>query len=291
MAIKDFKCTYENSVGVNKELTSGMDVSFPDAYLHRETMVKLSLAVKQYDHAGFCVLPFCCTLEAEAMGGQINMGNENIGPRAKDYVCSSVEELLKLPAIDFTKGRIHETLMAAKQLTDAGEYVVYEVTGPFTVLNGLIDPKYVFKGMRKQPELMEKVFKHLGEQLIEYIKQIKACGVQFISYADSSGGLNILGPKVMEQVTKTFTYDFLKEVYKLADDKTMILLCPKTTYALIGTEVAKFVEHELEQPDRYGESCIQMLGKVKMAGQMCIKNIEYRLESGRFKEVLLKDEV
>ena len=32
-----------------------------------------------------------------------------------------------------------------------------------------------------------------------------------ISYADSSGGVNILGPKMAEQVVMDFTYDFLKK--------------------------------------------------------------------------------
>ena len=38
----------------------------------------------------------------------------------------------------------------------------------------------------------------------------------------------------------------------------------------------------------YGEGCIEMIGKAKFAGQMCIKNIGYQLENAVFKEVRLK---
>ena len=98
---------------------------------------------------------------------------------------------------------------------------------------------------------------------------------------------NILGPKMMEAVTVNFTYPFLKKVEQLADDKTMILLCPKTTLALIGTEKAKFVDHQLEEPIGYAQACIHMIGKAHFAGQMCIKNVGYQLNHGIFKEVKL----
>lgn len=65
--------------------------------------------------------------------------------------------------MDFTKGRIQETLLACKKLREEGEHVVFEVAGPFTILNVLIDARYVFKGMRKKPEVMEKVFWKLGD--------------------------------------------------------------------------------------------------------------------------------
>ena len=34
---------------------------------------------------------------------------------------------------------------------------------------------------------------------------------------------------------------------------------------------------------RYGEACIAMIGKVGLAGQMCIKNIDYRIKNGLFR--------
>lgn len=285
--IKDFNCTYDNSAGISKEVTAGLELTFPDAYLHWDTMAKLSKALKEHDGAAFCELPFCHTIEAEAMGGIINYGNEMTGPRAKEYICTTPEELLELPQIDLTKGRIYEVLLACRALKEQGEHVVLEVSGPFTILNVLIDAKYVFKGMRKKPEVMKEVFWKLGREILRFMKEAKKYGVEMISYADSSGGLNILGPKMAGQVVEDFTYEFLKQVEELADEETIILLCPKTTFALLGTGHACFRDLSVPEGTRYGEACIMMRGKAKIAGQMCIKNIEYRLESGIFKEVKL----
>lgn len=284
----DFKCTYANSVGISEEVTAKLNLTFPDAYLHWDTMALIAEALKDTDGAAFCELPFCHTVEAEAMGGIVNYGNEKTGPRAKEYICTKPEELLELKEMDFTQGRIHEVLLACQHLRKQGENVVLEVAGPFTILNVLIDAKYVFKGMRRQPEIMKEVFWKIGNQLLAYIEEAQKYGVNMISYADSSGGLNILGPKMAEQVVEEFTYDFLKKVEEIVNDDVIVLLCPKTTFALLGTDKAEFVDVELEEPMRYGEACISMIGKEKFAGQMCIKNINYTLENKIFKSVRLK---
>lgn len=285
--IKDFQCTYDNSAGISGEVTEGLDFTFPDAYLHWDTMAALSKALKTHDNAAFCELPFCHTVEAEAMGGIINYGNEAAGPRAKEYICTAPEELLQLPEIDFSAGRIHEVLTACKALREEGEHVVLQVSGPFTILNVLIDAKYVFKAMRRNPELMKEVFWKLGSQILKFMEEAKRYGADLISYADSSGGLNILGPKMAEQVVEGFTYEFLKKAEALADERTMILLCPKTTFALLGTGKASFRDIKLSGPMTYGEGCIELRGRVKIAGQTCIKNIGYQLENAVFKEVAL----
>ena len=285
--ISDFRCTFDNAIGISPEITNDLKLSFPDAYMHADTMAKIAHAMKQKEGAAFCMLPFCHTVEGEAMGGIVNMGDGNLGLRAKEYCCTSATELLELPEIDYSKGRIYEVLEACQRLREEGEHVALMISGPFTIFNVLIDPKYVFKALRKQPELMQDIFQRIERELLTYIKIAVEYGVDMISYADSSGGVNILGPKMAEQVVMDFTYDFLKKAVELLNGKAMLLLCPKTTLALIGTEKACYVDHELPEAMRYGEACISLIGQVPVAGQMCIKNIDYQLENKKFREIRL----
>ena len=269
-------------------MTKKLDLKFPDAYMKRETMAEIALAIKEYDEATFCELPFCHTVEAESIGGLVNYGDEKAGPRAKEYICTKPEEILDLKDIDFSKGRIHEVLEACRILVEKGENVVLDVAGPFTVMNVLIDPVHIFKAMRKKPELMKEVFWRLGNDALKYIEEAIKRGVTMISYADSSGGVNILGPKMAEQVVEDFTYEYLKKMQDLVQNKALILLCPKTTFALLGTEKAEFTDVELPSTMRYSDACVWLVGKESFAGQMCIKNIKYELKSGICKAVRLK---
>ena len=57
--IREYKCTYSNSVGISAEVTDGLGLEFPDAYMHSDTMQTLAKAIKAHDRADFCLLPFC----------------------------------------------------------------------------------------------------------------------------------------------------------------------------------------------------------------------------------------
>ena len=163
-----------------------------------------------------------------------------------------------------------------------------EVSGPITILNVLIDIKHIFKGMRKDPEFMKSVFTKVGIQILRYIEEAKKYGVDFISYADSAGGVNILGPKMAEQMVEDFTYDFLKEAKEYSDEHTLLMLCPKITFALLGTEKAELSDVSVTNEITYGEGCIEVLGRAKMVGIQCAKNMGFVLKSGTMKEIVLK---
>ncbi|UPA29256.1 methylcobamide--CoM methyltransferase [Terrisporobacter glycolicus] len=285
--IVDFKCTYNNSAGINEEVTKNLKLSFPQAYKHWETMSLIAKELKKHDNAAFCELPFCHTVEGEAMGGIINYGDEKIGPRAKEYVCQNADDVLNLKSIDFTKGRISEVLKACTCLRNEGENVVLEVSGPFTILNVLMDATRAFKIFRKEPEKMKQIFDKFQNEILNFIEEGQRAGANLISFADSSGGVNILGPKMMKESVEMFTYPFLKKAEKIIDDKTILLLCPKTTFALLGTNKASLYDIELSKPMKYGEGCIEVIGKTKIVGQMCIKNINYKLTEGKIKGIKL----
>ena len=69
LMISDFRCTFDNAIGISPEITKDLKLSFPDAYMHADTMAKIAHAIKEKEGAAFCMLPFCHTVEAEAMGG------------------------------------------------------------------------------------------------------------------------------------------------------------------------------------------------------------------------------
>lgn len=285
--IQDFKCTYDNSAGIRDKITKDMPFQFPKAYLEHTSLARLSKALKEQDGSLICEMPFDHTVEAEAMGASINLGDEHAGPRAKEYVCQSLEEVLMLPEIDFTKGRIREVLMACKTLAEEGEVVALEVSGPFTILGTLIDLKYVFRGMRKEPELVQKILKKIETELLRYVEQAEEYGVRYISYADPAGAVSIIGPKMAEQMVSLFTYDFLQKLQKRTKEDTLILLCPKTAFAMTGTGRARFVDVELEEEMTYQRACTMMRGNIKFTGQMCMKNVNYLLKNKKLKQVEL----
>lgn len=286
--IRNYQCNYSNSVGISSEVTDGLGLTFPDAYKHRDTMAVLAKAIKKHDNAGFCLLPFCRTVEIEAEGADINYGDGNTGPRAAKPVCASVDDLLNLPEIDFSTGRIHEVLEACKILADEDEHVCLEITGPWTQMTSLMDAGLVFKAARKQKDELVEAMNRIGDQLLRYVDEAKKYGVEIITLSDSAGTLSILGPRMVAQSTEDFTYPFVKKLEQHIDDSMIVQICPKLAYALLDTGFATTREHDLGGPIDFLEAVLKMRGQVKMVGQVCIKNIGVTLANGKLQEIVLK---
>ena len=42
LMISDFRCTFDNVIGISPEITKDLKLSFPDAYMHADTMAKIA---------------------------------------------------------------------------------------------------------------------------------------------------------------------------------------------------------------------------------------------------------
>lgn len=285
--IRDFKCTYGNSVGIQEEITRDLPLKFPDAYCHRDSLAMLSKAVKDHDGASFCLLPFCRTIEAEALGASIRLGDDKTGPRAGSYVCQSMEELLQLPKLNLQTPRLQETLAALSMLKQQREITVYELTGPFTILNSLIDVKYIFKAYRKDYDSLIAVLKKLQDDLCLLSEKVQDAGADIPILSDSAGAPSILGPRMTEKIMEDFTADFIQAVSDTIHSQNILLLCPKFTYALLDTGHAEYRDHQTDTLD-FTQALLKMRGTARIAGQTCIKNIGVQMKEPVLRELVLK---
>jgi len=286
--IREYECAYLNDTGITQELADSLGLAFPDAYLQAESMYEIALAVKTRSGASCCILPFCQTVEAESMGGKVNYGDAAVGPRSGGFICETVGGLLALPDIDFSRGRISEVLKACALLRRQGEGVVMKISGPFTILNTLMDARYVFRALKKQPGEMKQVFAYIERNLTSYAGEALKHGANILSYADPAGGVGIIGPKMAEEIVRDFTFPFMKTIENIIGGKAIMALCPKTAYALIDTGFAEWGALDMGGAMTYPAACVEAAGKAKFVGETCIKNGSYKLADGILKTVNLK---
>ena len=282
--IRDYRCDRAERMGIPAEAAQGF--TFPTAYTDAKLLAELAVRRRKYSHAEMCILPFCHTLEAEAMGAHIRLDDGS--PRAADPICHTIDKLLALPAIDLDAPRLCATLQACQLLHSEGETVAFAVSGPFTILNSLVDLGVVFRAMRKEPQKFERLMSKLSDDILQFICAVRDSGAELISYADSTATVGILGPKNMERITRDFTLPLLRKAEKSIGSEQMLVLCPKTTLALIDCGCADWHLHTLSRPMSYGEACLAMRGEVKIGGQCCIQSADTVLMNRVFREILLK---
>jgi len=285
--ILDYHCGYDNGAGLGTWAEKNPVLQFPQAYLQRTMIAELASTIRKQENAAYCLLPFCHTLEAEALGANIYLGDGLTTPRARQPLCGSLSEVLKL-TMDFSNSRLQETLAACRVLKVEGETVLFQISGPLTVLNSLVPSELVFRAFRKEPDLLLQIFRKIGWDILQLAILAEEAGAELISYADPMGGVGIVGPKVAEMIARDFTVDFLRSMDRELRKQTLVLLCPKTAFALLGTDLAQWREHKLPQWMSYGEAALTHRGKFRFVGQSCVKKTSYT--TGILRELVLKQE-
>lgn len=197
-----------------------------EIYKDPDLIAKLAVIIKEQRGQQFCMLPFCHTLEAEVLGGNINLGDETAGARAGAPICEELSEVLNLEPVPEKMERHDNMLKAVKILKDQGEQVMFCITGPIGTLTCLADSRKIFKEQRRNPEGFDAVLKHLSKVLIDLAKEAAEAGVDAIEYADPPAAVSIVGPKFATEMAEKFTLGFVEEMAKTLGSDTPIYLCP-----------------------------------------------------------------
>lgn len=278
----EFKCDQIDNENIPLEIIQGSNLSFPNLHKNANDIAYISKSLKDYRKDSICKLPFCTTVEAEAFGASINLGDEKNCPRSKDYAFSSLEELSKLENIDFDNGRIKEVLESISILSSKNEIVTLNVCGPMTIISLLVDLKYFYKGVRKNLDCIDKLMNIIEDNIVNYIVKGYEKGAKIISYSDPVGDINIVGPKVYEEVVTETTTNILKRASECIGEG-IIHICGKTSSALFNLNKCKFIKVEYESALTYGEAICNMIEskKVKIIGNNCMKRTQYNLKNSQ----------
>lgn len=288
MEFIDVKCPLvSDKCGFDEKFVAQVGLEFPQAYTYAEGIAKIAKVVRELEQGAICMIPFCHTVEAENYGGNIKLGNAMIGPRCNMPIYTSAEDLLTLPEFDFGKGRLGEVIKAISLLKAQGEPVGVEICGPITTLNNLMDMAKLFKIWRKEPEVVTVTIEKMRVELLKYIEKALDAGADFISFEDPAGGLNILGPKYFEQQGRNFSYPFIQDALKLIAGRCVMNLCPKTTLQLVSLGFAQWDEFDLPEKMTYAKACLELRGKIKLAGNICIQNHNMLLSNKKMKSLKL----
>lgn len=208
-----------------------MDISgfkWPKAHTNPEIMANLALSV--YEEGGFenFGVPFCMTIEAEAMGATVDLGNKITEPRVIKYPINSVDQWRDLKKIDLNKGREKVVLDAIKIIKEKELPVpiMANLTGPVSVASSLMEPMCFYKELFKKKQEAHRFINFVTDNLIEFGKAQLLAGANVITIADPSGTGEILGPKLFREFMIPYLNRIIDEL-KDYTDGTIIHICGK----------------------------------------------------------------
>ena len=211
---------------ITAELMESCGVSLPAAHSDARMMADLAKAAYTsgcFENVG---VPFCMTVEAEAMGAKVTMGSNIVEPHVSEYVINTVSDHTKLPCVDHTAGRAGVTVEAIRLLREELRDVpiVGNLTGPGSTASALIEPTVFFKELRKKNADAHAFMAFVTDQLIAFgLAQIEA-GADVIAISDPSGTGEILGPRYFEEFTVQYLNRLIAPL-KAAGAKVIVHIC------------------------------------------------------------------
>ncbi|CEH35283.1 uroporphyrinogen decarboxylase family protein [Romboutsia lituseburensis] len=276
-----FKCNQNDNENIPMEIIDNTHLKFPDLHTNSKDIAYVSQNLKLYKNDSICKVPFCTTVEAEAMGANIKLGDEKNCPRISNYAYKDINELLDIEDINLERGRIKEVLDSISILKNKGEIVVLNVCGPFTILSLLIDSKYIYKALRKDKSTVENILNKIENNIVKYVKKAIENKVDIISYSDPMSSIEIVGPKVYKEIVGNTTIRTLEKLDN-SIESSVIHLCGKVSTSLQSYKNLEVEEISYNLDLRYGEAIYNLLETKNknniFIGHNCMKKTPYILE-------------
>lgn len=211
---------------VTEDLINIRDVNFSEAHHQPKIMAELAeLVYKEGCFENYGV-PFCMTIEAEALGAEVAFGSNVVEPHVTSYKMNSVTEWQSLPEVDHSKGRSAVVLQAIKLLKEKKTSVpiVGNITGPISTASSVMEPVDFYKELRKKNKDAHAYMDMVTNTLVDFaLLQIES-GADIIAISDPSGTGEILGPKLFEE----FAVPYLNRIIEAAAEKgvpTIVHIC------------------------------------------------------------------
>jgi [methyl-Co(III) methanol-specific corrinoid protein]:coenzyme M methyltransferase len=179
----------------------------PDAHHDEVLMSGLSEDVSRCTGFENFGIPFCMTVEAEAMGSEIDHGSLACEPKvaAEAFPDAASVEFRDTGAM-LKSGRVEAVIQACARLSGGHPDVplIGNLSGPISTAASIVDPMSFLKSMRKNKAETHKLMEYVTDFLIAYANLMVDNGASVISIGDPTATGEILGPKMFEEYAVTY---------------------------------------------------------------------------------------
>jgi [methyl-Co(III) methanol-specific corrinoid protein]:coenzyme M methyltransferase len=181
------------TVGVSVEAMKKVDAGWPDSHWDPKKMARAAASTYELTGVPCCTVPFCLTLEGEALGAPLDRGTEITQPQIMEHLESGFDEF-NLPDKLLERGRIPVVLEAISLLAASQrdlQPVNIKVTGPFTIACAVFGAERVLLATIEEPDAVKRALEKMAQVGIELSRAAIKAGVDTITLSDpvASGDL------------------------------------------------------------------------------------------------------
>lgn len=220
------------------EILAKSGLSAPGIHLEAKQMAKTAKAVHDLTGIENYGVPFCMTVEAEAMGSAIELGDNYFEPRVVKEVFTANWETGEVKKIDPARdGRTPVVLEAVSILrADSGDIpVVGNLTGPISLAASLIEVSAFMRLIFRNPSAAHSLLSVATDNLVSFGSAMIAAGADVIAIADPTASGEILGPRHFAE----FAFPYLSRLTAALSPRAPIIIHICGDITVVMDQIAK----------------------------------------------------
>ncbi len=233
------------ATGITVEMQDKVGIYWPQAHGDVEQLAGLAESIHLYTAIECIKLPFCMTVEVEALGAEVDYRTRDTVPTEKHHVFSQPDELV-IPENFFDRARVPVVLKAITKLRkkyDAEIGIIASIVGPFSLAEKLFGFDHFLEWIITRPEWIHQAMQQLTPLAIRYAcAQVEAgADAIILGEAGCSGGL------ISPHTYRDFILPYHQQLCAAISAPTIMHICGKSTrhtpyIAETGTTVYNFDE-------------------------------------------------
>ncbi|MBS3909985.1 MAG: MtaA/CmuA family methyltransferase [Actinobacteria bacterium] len=270
---RPFICPGGMMTMVVTELMEKIECYWPEAHIDAEKMAALTMAANRLAGIENLGVPFCMTVEAEAMGAEVDLGTKDIEPRVVAYAANSMADMDALSAIDVMSGRAKVCVDAVKILKQKAPDVpvIANLTGPVSLATSLVDPLVYYRALRKDKEAAHALTGRSTESLIAFGDAMLEAGADVLCIADPSATGEIIGREAFGEFVLPYLNEMLDHFRNVFDVPAIVHICGDVRS--LGTALADISAEAISVDSVVGIKTLKEL----IGGKVTMGNISTRL--------------
>lgn len=184
-----------------REAMELLGCAWPEAHTDAALMARLSEGMVELAGLENLGVPYCLTVEAEGMGGRVELGHATREPHVTGYALIRPEDLATLRRLDSATGRAGVACRAVRRLKDRNPHlpVIANLTGPVSLATSLVDPLLYYRALRRNPAAVHRLNAFCTGEAIRFGEALLAAGADHICIADPSATGDLLGPAAFKE--------------------------------------------------------------------------------------------
>ena len=209
------------------EVMEKVDSFWPEAHSDAGKMVRLLKGLHDLSGIENVGVPFCMTVEAEAMGATVELGSVDCEPKVTGYAINAIDDMGRLKPITRDSARVKVLVEAVKilavELKDTP--IIANLVGPISLVTSILEPMVFLKAVKRDKAQAHRLLQLVTDNLVVYAGFLIEAGANLVVIGDPTATGEILGPGVFKEFALPYINQITSEVEKKYKVKSIIHIC------------------------------------------------------------------